>query len=266
MKLRKLLFNILVVALCFAFLKGIGILVKQYLPLTGLSNIQKEFLTELLASAIVVAGVLIAKKKDVFRFTLEGMKEGLLTGIVMILLSGLLILSFFFNHDPITASAPDIVLFVLFAVLIGICEEGMFRGIFQNAFHEYFGEENKKQVVLAIVTASTVFGLLHFANLLSGASLLSVTIQAFSAIAGGIVFGVVYWNSKKNLWACVLIHGFADGCSFLNDGMLSGKTAVDAINAFSWKNILSILIYMVIAVVLLITLSVKKKANKAEED
>lgn len=146
--------------------------------------------------------------------------------------------------------------------MIGIYEEVLFRGIFQNAFHEFFGEDNKKNVIKAIVVASTIFGLCHFFNLISGGSILSVTIQALSAIAAGIIFGAVYCNSGKNIWPCVLIHGFVDGCSFLHSGILSGKTVIDAINDYSIINIVSIVIYLAIAIYLLARMSDGKNTDK----
>ena len=262
MKLKKLFINILIVAICFALYKGTGILFKNFLPSNSLSEIKVDFLKELIGAVTAIIGLLILKKKSVLEFKLEGFKEGFKTGAVMLVLSGLLLLTFIFNHDPITASGLDIVLFGIFTILIGIYEEVLFRGIFQNAFHEFFGEDNKKNVIKAIVVASTIFGLCHFFNLISGGSILSVTIQALSAIAAGIIFGAVYCNSGKNIWPCVLIHGFVDGCSFLHSGILSGKTVIDAINEYSIINIVSIVIYLAIAIYLLARMSDGKNTDK----
>ena len=261
MKLKKLIFNILTVVVCFVLWKGAGILLNNYLHSKGISNIKEDFLKELIGVVITIIGLLILKKKSVLGFKLEGFKKGFKTGAVILTLSGLLLITSIFNHDPITASGLDIVLFGIDTILIGIYEEVLFRGIFQNAFHEFFGEDNKKNVIKAIVASSTIFGLFHFFNLLSGGDLLSVTIQALSAIAGGIIFGTVYWNSGKNIWTCVIIHGFEDGCGFLNSGILSGKTVLDAINEYSIKNILSIVIYSAIACYLLVKISDNKNVQ-----
>ena len=252
MKLKKLIINILIVAICFALYKGTGILFKYFLPSNSLSEIKVDFLKELIGAVTAIIGLLILKKKHVLGFKLEGFKEGLKTGAVMIVLSGLLLLTFIFKHDPITASVLDIILFTVFTIMIGIFEEVLFRGIFQNAFHEFFGEDSKKNVIKAVVVSSTIFGLCHFFNLLSGGNILSVTIQALSAIAAGIIFGAVYCNSGKNIWPCVFIHGFGDGCSFLHSGILSGKTVMDAINEYSIINVISIVLYLSIAIYLLV--------------
>ena len=261
MKLKKLFFNILIVIACLAFYKGIGILINNCLPLNGISEIKKDFIKELLGVVAAIIGLIVLKKKHVLGFKLEGFREGLKTGAAMLALSGLLLLTFIFKHDSITASVLDIILFAVFTIMIGIYEEVLFRGIFQNAFHEFFGEDSKKNVIKAVVVSSTIFGLCHFLNLLSGGNILSVTIQALSAIAAGIIFGAVYCNSGKNIWPCVLIHGFVDGCSFLHSGILSGKTVMDAINEYSIINVISIVLFLSIAIYLLVNMSMSVSTN-----
>ena len=262
MKLKKLIINILTVIVCLALYKGTGILFSKYLPLNGISEIKVEFLKELIGAFTAVIGLIILKKKSVLVFKLEGFKEGFKTGAFILVVSVLLLFISIFNHAPITVSVLDIVLFIIFSILIGIYEEVLFRGIFQNAFHELFGEDSKKDVIKAIVVSSTVFGLCHYFNLLSGGNMLSVTIQALSAIASGIILGAVYCNSGKNIWPCVLIHGFVDGSSFFHSGILSGKTVIDAINGYSFINILSVVIYLAIAIYLLMTISDGKNIDQ----
>ena len=92
--------------------------------------------------------------------------------------------------------------------------------------------------------------------------MLSVTIQVLSAIAVGIILGAVYCNSGKNIWTCVLIHGFVDGSSFFHSGILSGKKMIDAINEYSFRDILSVIICLAIAIYLLKTISDGKNVDK----
>ncbi|MBO4389845.1 MAG: CPBP family intramembrane metalloprotease [Lachnospiraceae bacterium] len=254
-----LIFNIMVTVVIFLIVKFPGeFLRRELLESSGLSYIKVMFLIETMAGLLGVGGLFLVKKQGTLAFSAKGILKGVATGSLMLGLSSLLLLTFLFNHDPFTVSGLDMVLYAIFLVMIGVYEESLFRGILQNAFHEYFGEDSGKNIVTAIVCASVVFGLFHLFNLFSGAGLLQVVIQALSAIGGGMIFGVIYCNSRKNLWLCALIHGFCDGCSFLHGGIFSGRTVVDSINDFSIKNVATIVIYLVIAICLMMTIKTEK--------
>ena len=70
-------------------------------------------------------------------------------------------------------------------LFVGIGEELLFRGILQNAMHEYFGEDSLKKLYKAIILSSTLFGMVHLVNVFKGVTFLSAFFQALVAIPVG---------------------------------------------------------------------------------
>lgn len=209
--------------------------------ITGLSRIKMEFLAELVSACIVVGVMIVLKRSNVMKLTARGFGEGLLAGMIYIVLNGYIYLIFLIQHDPITVSATDRILYVVTMLLIGITEEILFRGLLQNQFHRWFGENSKKNIILGILSSSAVFGGLHFMNLTAGANITSVSVQAVTAVLAGYILGVCYYRSKKNIWVCILIHAYIDGAGLLS--LLSGANMTEAVNTISAANLISLVIY-----------------------
>ena len=107
-------------------------------------------------------------------------------------------------------------------ILIGFCEETIFRGLIQRQFHCVFGEDSFRHVFLAMVCAGTVFGLTHMINLTRGASFLAVAFQAIINIFAGIYYCAVFYRVGKNLWFMIILHGLYDLIGLINQGRLNG--------------------------------------------
>ncbi|MBO4265244.1 MAG: CPBP family intramembrane metalloprotease, partial [Clostridia bacterium] len=90
----------------------------------------------------------------------------LITGLAGLLASGLKV------------NPAQVLLLAGQCILVGFCEETLFRGIIQREFHDYFGEDSFKHVFLAILCAGIVFGLAHMINLDRGMQFMSVALQA----------------------------------------------------------------------------------------
>ena len=126
------------------------------------------------------------------------------------------------------------IIFVVFGwLLIGIYEESLFRGVVQELFMDIFGSKTRKSVILSIVCTSTLFGLSHFQNILSGATPLNVLFQAANAAALGLVFGAITFRSGRSVIPAALIHALIDSASFVHNGMLLGAPEVVSINVIS---------------------------------
>lgn len=82
-------------------------------------------------------------------------------------------------------------------------EELVFRGYVQSRFERLFGT-SRRAGALAAVAQALVFGVLHAYLGLGGAVL---------AAAAGLVLGVVYFTGRRNLWACIILHGLIDTVS-----------------------------------------------------
>ena len=197
-------------------------------------SIFDNFINELFFAAIVVAIIFIIKKQSLLRFDKGGFVTGLKCSAPVIAYSIVLILiSLIELKDHTLVRGSEIVLFIIFCLLIGVAEEGLFRGAVQELVLDAIEAKTRKQLAIGIIIASAFFGSSHFVNLFKGADLSAVIIQVLTATASGMVFGAVCVRSGRSIWAAVLAHALSDCGAFINSGMLWGQKAIDAINGMS---------------------------------
>lgn len=194
-----------------------------------------DFLLKLRSVVLAVLGALILRRMWIYkRFDGKLLKKSWATGLPELLIGFFALSGFIIRKRTVSAEPIDIVFFVLEMICVGIHEETVFRGLLQNAFHEIFGEDTVKHVILATVCAGVTFGLLHLTNALEpDISLSDAAIQALSACGGGIFYGAVYFRTGKNLWYCALIHAIHDMAIFLAQGALSGASSSAVISQSS---------------------------------
>lgn len=94
---------------------------------------------------------------------------------------------------------------ILAWVSAGIGEELVFRGYFLNRFVDLFGN-NTWSWIIAIILQAVVFASGHAYQGITG---------VISAGITGIIFGVMYIASRRNLWLTVVTHGVFDTVAFL---------------------------------------------------
>jgi membrane protease YdiL (CAAX protease family) len=87
--------------------------------------------------------------------------------------------------------------------IAALCEEIVFRGFLLNVLHRLSGESNWGQWV-AILISSTLFGVVHFYQGLSGILLTGII---------GFALAVIYFKMNRNLWVCIILHGLIDTTS-----------------------------------------------------
>ncbi len=99
-------------------------------------------------------------------------------------------------------------LFVFLLFTAGFTEEFFFRGVVQTRL-----ARSLRSNLAAIAVVSFLFGLYHVPyaylnpNWPSHGDLQAAIIAAFTqGIAGGLVLGIVYWRSRENLIAPILVH------------------------------------------------------------
>lgn len=151
------------------------------------------------------------------------------------------------------------VLFLLHVLFVGIGEELLFRGILQNAMHEYFGEDSLKKLYKAIILSSTLFGMVHLVNVFKGVTFLSAFFQALVAIPVGGGLGAMYYRSNKNLWVCIIAHASVDMNSFIASGVLSGTTITESINEMDYAQIITFILFVVVDMYVLRKSVMKKR-------
>lgn len=90
-------------------------------------------------------------------------------------------------------------------VVGGLFEETIFRGFIISVFMEHINP--KVGAVLGAILSSILFGYLHSYQGITGQILL---------VINGLFIAAIYIISKRNLWLCVLTHGFINTISMLN--------------------------------------------------
>jgi membrane protease YdiL (CAAX protease family) len=88
----------------------------------------------------------------------------------------------------------------------GFGEEVIWRGFFMKQIARLFGEDNQSSWVIGLVVSSIGFGLVHFHQGPGGMLGTGFT---------GLVYGIFYLISGRNLWVTYIAHGLTLTTSFL---------------------------------------------------
>ena len=212
----------------------------------------RSFVTEIISALISLGLIFLFRKTSVLRLKGKLFGKGLICGLPLIIIYSLLLIFGLTNLPGKTLiPAAEIIIVIIRWFLIGIAEEGLFRGVIQELFMDIFGSNSRKGVILSIVSAATVFGLSHFQNLLAGAQLPFVLIQVASAIASGLMFGAIAYRSGRSILPAMLIHSLIDAASFTYSGMLWGASDVDSVNSLDLRSIIMIPVFVGIFIFLM---------------
>ncbi len=88
----------------------------------------------------------------------------------------------------------------------GFGEEVIFRGFYMKQIARLFGEQKRSSWVIGLVLSSIGFGLAHFH-------------QGPGGMLGngfvGLVYGIFYLRSGRNLWVPIIAHGLTGSISFI---------------------------------------------------
>lgn len=104
---------------------------------------------------------------------------------------------------------PMIIMFLVFALSVGLYEEIVFRGFIFSLFRKYFGE-SKKGIYTSVLLSALIFGCVHFVNLIVYPDLIITTIaQVISASFFGVLCAVIYFRTE-NLLPCIILHTIFD--------------------------------------------------------
>lgn len=212
----------------------------------------RSFVVELAGAFISLGLIILFHKIHVLKITGKSLAEGLVCGISMIIIYLIILVSGLLDIPGKTLiPANEIVFVALTWILIGIAEEGLFRGVVQELFMDIFGTDTRKGVFLSIICSGTVFGLTHFQNLLAGVSFPFVLIQASSAIAAGLMFGAIAFRSGRSIWPMVIIHALIDASGFIHGGMLWGASQTESINRLDVRSLIMIPVFIGIFIFLM---------------
>jgi hypothetical protein len=88
----------------------------------------------------------------------------------------------------------------------GFGEEIIWRGFYMKQIARLFGEQKNSSWVIGLVLSSIGFGLAHFHQGLGG---------MLGASFLGLVYGIFYLVSGRNLWVTIIAHGLTGTTSFI---------------------------------------------------
>ncbi len=114
-------------------------------------------------------------------------------------------------YSIVRGFSPDLafVILIIDTALIGIAEEGMYRGILLGAMAK------KMNSLLAILLSSALFCALHLLNVIGGLSVSELIGQLGSTFVMGVFLGAMYLETRKilfpiifhSLWDYILLSG-----------------------------------------------------------
>ncbi|MDO4188335.1 MAG: CPBP family intramembrane metalloprotease [Lachnospiraceae bacterium] len=243
--------NVLFAFIAFAIYKLIGKFAISRIE-NGVIN---AFVTELTLFICAICCALATKKMNTLKWQKRGFGTGIIVGLFILCIQMLNLFSWIHQYimgvQTVTISCGEIILFFLAMVMVGVSEELLFRGVLLNSCLEYFGESSISSLKRAIIISGSIFGLFHIFNVLIGASLFGSIIQAINAVALGIVFGVIYVRSDKNIWPCIFLHSIQDTAAFLQSGMMNGGGVKDTISSYSANMIPTIVVLFLVGLFLM---------------
>ena len=110
------------------------------------------------------------------------------------------------RFNPIEGNLPLLLISVFLAgTAIAFGEEMMYRAFLINQLGVLF-QGKKLRWALSLIFSSVFFGLVHFYQ-----GPLGIAITGFT----GLIFGVIYLRSGRNLWITIIAHGLVNTLSFV---------------------------------------------------
>ncbi len=257
MNTKKNLTKILAIAFSLFMGNGLLVVLKALFPaqmnaILPSNGNYRSFVVEVISALISIGLIFLFKKTNVLKLNGKKFKEGLICGLPLFITYSLLMIVGLSNLPGKTLiPAAEIVIVIIRWFLIGVAEEGLFRGVIQELFIDIFGSNTRKGIILSIVCAGAVFGFSHFQNLRAGVGLPFVLIQVASAIASGLMFGAITYRSGRSILPVMLIHSLIDAASFTYIGMLWGASDVDSVNSLDLRSLIMIPIFVGIFIFLM---------------
>lgn len=151
-----------------------------------------------------------------------------------------------------------VTLFFLYCLSVALFEEIVFRGIIFPLCLILFKDKKAKNL-LAIITSSLLFSLIHILNLFAGESILSVLLQIGYTFLTGAVFCICLYKTK-NIFVSVLLHFVYDiGGLFCSNSL--------GIAEGLYYNVPTVIITVIIALFATVyyLYTIKKDLNKLQE-
>ena len=115
-------------------------------------------------------------------------------------------------------SVIEIALFIVYCLLIGTFEETVFRGALFPALLSVFNK-SKSGLIKAMITSSTIFGVTHLINLISGAGIVETLLQVvYTTLIGGMCAFLFF--KTNSIIPSIIVHVIYNLCGLLFDAKI----------------------------------------------
>ena len=227
-KTKELLRTILVVVITIGAYKMVGFILPRFISNSNLESI----IAQSIFTLFVFCAVAVLKKWSLFKTKQDLLKKNWYVAGAIFVQVALVALTRFDSFLEISIPTNEILYFILQMILVGFCEEVLFRGLIQNAFHKYFGEDSWLHIILAILITGLMFGAAHLTNGFNPEIGFGTAImQAMATAIMGVYFSAIYYRTGKNIWYLIFLHAIYDIFVSIGNGRLSGRTSSEIINA-----------------------------------
>jgi membrane protease YdiL (CAAX protease family) len=142
---------------------------------------------------------------------------------ILVAVNNFPIVAFLDGRTSLDVPSLWIGLFLLECLMIGWFEELVFRGVVLGAWVERI-QSDRRDLFLAVVGSSALFGLVHLLNLTAGAGLIPTFLQVGYSFGMGMLWAVVYLKTGNLLYPMILhaLYNFT-GSFFVRIGTMSGR-------------------------------------------
>lgn len=248
-----IIIGILVGAGFLVLLDGVGFLFSLIPGIEKLPEYGVQLLGEAIAAIYAVGMMYLFGFQTVLKERGEGFLRGFYVGAFMFVMCVLVVIAQIYlqimEQGGHIQSFGNILMFVITMFLIGLAEEGVFRGVLLNLFLNRFSK-TKAGILWAVFVDGFLFGAMHLTNIFSGVSVKSAVVQAITAIILGMLLAAIYVRSG-NFWICVILHAWIDFGSLMSGGIFGQGDIIDGINQLSYLNLISGVVYLIPCVILL---------------
>lgn len=221
---KEVLPAIIATILSLAVFKICGLIVDNIIDndfVVGLIN-------QIIFAIATLVSVHVLKKTKIFQFDIKDLKAGWPSALLLIVFISFIAYMCVEEGIQITVPIWEVLVFITQMLLVGFCEEVLYRGLIQNAWHAFFKEDTRLHVFLAILCTGITFGLSHLTNGFDPAIGFAAAFnQALATSFMGMYFGVIYFRTGKNIWFLIILHALYDFVLSITNGRLSGVNMED---------------------------------------
>ena len=186
------------------------------------------FINQVIFTIATLVSVYVLKKNQVFQFDFNDFKAGWTSALLLIVYILFLAYVCMMADQPITVRVWEALLFITQMFLVGFCEEVLFRGLIQNAWHKFFKEDTRLHIFFALLFTGITFGMAHMTNGFDPKIGFAAAFnQAIATSFMGMYFGIIYFRTGKNIWFLIILHGLYDLVLSIMNGRLSGVNMED---------------------------------------